>query len=74
MFEHILDTELGTVTHSPHAVEFQTVTHAVFLDKHSRSTGTRDEIDTFGVEFRDRRVEATAVVGVEEARAVGTDE
>ena len=74
MFEHILDTELRTVTDCPHAVEFQTVAHAVFLDEHGRGTGTGDEIDALGVEFRDRRVEATAVVGVQEARAVGADE
>ena len=37
MFEHVLDTELGAVTHSPHAIEFQAVAHAVFLDKHGGS-------------------------------------
>ncbi len=74
MFQHILYTQLCTVTHSPHTVELKTVGHAIFLDKHSCGTTTRDKIHTLGVKLRDRRVETSAIIGVEETRAVGSNQ
>ena len=38
MFQHILNTQLGAVAHSPHAVELKTVGHAVFLYEHGGGT------------------------------------
>ena len=38
VFQHILNTQLSTVTYCPHTVELQTIGHTVFLDEHSGGT------------------------------------
>ena len=74
MFQHILDTQLCAVTHSPHAVEGQTIRNTVLLDKHCRSTRAGDKVHTMRVKCRDRRVKAACVVRIQETRAVRSDE
>ena len=73
MFEDILDTQLGAVANCPNAVEFKAVAHAVLFDEHSCGARAGDEVDTLGVERRNRSIEAASVVDVEEAGAVGAD-
>ena len=74
MFQYILDTQLGAVTHCPNAVEFKTIGHAVFLDKHGCGATAGDKVHTLGVKLGDRRVETATIIGVEESGAVGADE
>lgn len=74
VLQHILDTQLGAVTHCPHAIELEAVAHTVFLDEHGGGTATGDEVHTLGIQRRNGGVEAAGIVHVEEAGAVGADE
>ena len=59
------------IAHRPYAIEFQSIAHTVFLDKHGCCSRAGDEIDALGVEGRNGRIEAAGVVHVEKARAIG---
>ena len=73
MFKDILNTKLGRVADSPHAVEGKSIADAILFDKHGGGTRSGDKVDTMRVKFRDRCVKTTRIVSVEETCAVGTD-
>ena len=74
ILQHVLDTNLLTITYAPNAVELQTLDDSTLENEHCCGTRTRDEIHALRVKIRYGQRKDAMVIAGEQSDAVGAYE